>query len=809
MGGLTLVICSIGRHPIESARPHTWQQLPSGCIWPGQHDIQSFMALASAKSIHFAMTSEAPINPSKPRPILQWLRDIASGDAAVVAAAQQGFEEMLAEDPKNGVARMGLGIGHAMAGRLDEARAQFEASVAADPKLAAAWSNLGNIHKLQGRLKPASVAYEKAIALDPALADAHYNLAQILDAQGQANKAEEALKRALLFRPAYGEAHNNLGHMLLKRGKVEEACSHLRQALVFQPQLRPARFNLVLALYRLGRGVEAQAQVDQLLAESPDDPQVLRVQAAGLAQQGRLDDAEAVNRQLMAREPDAADLQFNLAEVLLSRDDHEAALAVYKELLAKRSVPPAVVIGAMAQVNQAQGKYSEAQNLFRQALMSDGTRAMLALGLARSQITGGDVRLGLEALRRAAELAPDAADIHALLVDQLRLEPSVSDAARADEWNKWRHRHAKGGGSRQRTPSPRARHTTGDALRVGLLVGDISPGATRSMLEALAAMPRTQDLSWHVYACMAPGPSSQALIARFEHWRPVASLGADDLCEQWRSDGIDVLVDTIGLGAGNRALAMTRQAARLQVGWGAWLGGEVPKPPVDAILADATVLPTAKWALRTVFPWHRPDAPVLSDPQIDARPGFVFGAVAKWSHIQAPVLDAWAQILTSAPQARLVLVSDIAESDALTLARLSKLLALREVDPARVECRPRDAAPSLAPRLSGIDCVLDTFRSPMGQAAFDILAVGVPVLTLAGTQGWERSTASVLVACGMDGGVATSVKQYIEMACAAAASGPLGKKARQGVQAATLQAPATDPQAWAKDFVSALRRASA
>lgn len=692
-------------------------------------------------------------------------------DAAGVRAAVEMLEGLVAERADNAPAWLGLGVAAARGGRWPEAQAHFERALAADPKFAQAHVNLGNLHRVLGRRAEARAAYEKAIALQPGLAEAHLNLGMTLDEEGLTQEAEAAVRRALLFRPAYAEAHNNLGHILLKCGKVEQALSYFRQALAWQEDLLPARSNLVVALYRLGRNAEAEAEIARLLAERPDDPQVLRVQAAGLAQQGRLEEAAAINRKLMALEPEAVDLRMNQGEVLLAGKDYAGAAACYRALLDAGRVPPALGVGALANVALAAGDYAQAKGLYQQALMLDARLPLLNLGLARSLLEAGESRLGLEMLRKAVDLFPLAADVHSLLIDALRLDVGAGETVRALEIARWKERHDRGG-RRQGQAQPRK---AGEVLRLGFVVGDLERGAAATALACLLPALDATRFDVFVYHAGRAGERAALLQERTAHWRPAVGLGTADLAEQMRQDGIDVLIDMIGHGPGSRLQALTEKPALLQL---SWLGdhADTGVAQLDGVLDES--------ALPALLPWQAPEAEL---PLSAESAGRVFGVVSPLAHIDEDCLDAWAEILLAAPESRLLWLTDTAEEDTATRERFRRLMALREIEPERVDLRPRLEEAARRRAIGEMALVLDGFAVSLGPAALECLWCGTPVLSVRGDASWRRTAAALLAAAGLGEWVAAGRDDYVARAAATTGNTAASReRLRQCLQASPI-----------------------
>lgn len=740
------------------------------------------------------------------RPDIQVLMEaLQNPDPEVSRAAEDQLRQWVVDDPSFGIAHMGLGIALARRAEWNAARQHLEQAVAASPKLAPAHTNLGNLYRQLGLKAEARKAYLKAIELQPNLPDAHYNLSVLYEEDGDEDTALESVRRALLFRPNYPEAHNNLGHLLIKAGKVEQALSHFRQALVWAPHLRPAAHNLILALYRLGRSVEAQAEVDRQLKERPDDTHILRVQAAGLMQQGRLNDAEAINQRLLELEPDAADVHFNQGEVLLARQDYEGALTVYQDLIKQRHVPPALGIGAMANVMRAQGNYAEAKKLYQQALMMDSRLPPLVVGMGRTLIESGEIKQGLQTFRQAVRMLPHAADIHSLLLEYLRLDPDTTDTNKAEELKTWRQAHEP------QAPAHRPQahqRKAGEALRVGFLLGQHAQATQVSSLLALLEAGTTLDMELFFYQTDTMVKGWADVHAQAAHWRPVATLGINDLTEQIRQDAIDILVDLIGHTEGSRLNTLAVGAAAVQISW------TLHSPPpgtsgVDHLLTHAWSGLSGPNTTALTPPYYAPPQAPYSDPGANDTPPrndavFTLGSIAPLAHLNAQVLDVWAQILEARPQTRLKVLSQVAAEDTATRQRWVKLMLLREIDPERVVIESTMSEEDHAQAIRNMDLVLDTFPVSMGLTALQCLEAGTPVLMLKNAASWCGETSAALGPTGLDTWIAPDKATYVARALQAIDTHQQRHILRASVQQALNTSPVRNKTAFVEGFQSAL-----
>lgn len=743
--------------------------------------------------------------------------DLQCGNAAKSQHAAERLAELAHEHPANALPRLGLGIAHALLGRWEEAVAQFKRCVALDAKLPAGWSNLANVYRLQGNWKEARAAYTKAIALQPDMVDAHFNLANVLEALGNDDEAVAALRRALMFKPDYVDAHNNLGHLMQKAGKVEDAVAHFRQALAHDPKHRQAQDNLILGLYRLGRTVEGQAVVDGLLAANPADAHVLRVQAAALAQAGQLPQAQAVNQALLTMEPDAIDLQMNRGELLAQQRDFEGAMACFKALLGKPHPRPALTIRALGNVQFAQGNLTESRALMQQAQMMEPQNPALLANMGRVMLAMGDVRLAIDTLKRAVALQPESTELHAQLCMASRLQVASAPDDVEKNWAAWREAHAQ----KTQKMHPRNKDGGSDAsrrLRVGVLVGNLEGLRHRqATLAALIEGQAAENLDLYVYQASVPGPDAAKLQAMAKHWTQVGTLGHADCTNLIRMDVLDVLVDAVGLEAGNVQVALSSRVAPLQLAWApaadwqaAWVDGCVGD---ETLVSLARSLKGAAWSgVQLPMPglWApqgkaKTKAAGDSAPQ-PAEAGFVFGVVASrgWAHASA--LDALADLLRQVPDSRLVVQSSVSASDEQSLLRVPRLFALRDIDVDRVKVLPAGQVGSNGRLVAEIHLLLDTSLEPIGEAALDFLSQGVPVLTTMSDRYWQVQTAGVLTGLGLQDWVASDQVDWV----AKAANWSQAPSAERVALARTLKrrvaaSAFTDKAGFAKAWVAGIR----
>jgi predicted O-linked N-acetylglucosamine transferase (SPINDLY family) len=158
--------------------------------------------------------------------------------------------------------------------------------------------------------------------------------------------------------------------------------------------------------------------------------------------------------------------------------------------------------------------------------------------------------------------------------------------------------------------------------------------------------------------------------------------------------------------------------------------------------------------------------------------------------------------LLAAPDSRLLWLTDTAEADTATRERFRRLMALREIEPERIDMRPRLEDAGRQRAIGEMALVLDTFSVSLGTAALECLWCGTPVLSLRGDASWRSSAAGLLTAAGLGEWVAAAGRDdYI--AKAAACSGATAAS-RAGVRQCLQASPIMDAAGFADAFGRAI-----
>lgn len=154
--------------------------------------------------------------------------------------ARTGYERVLADQPNNVEALLGLSRMNVKAQRLVDAEQGYTQAMKLQPKSPAVLSEVGQFYAQQQRWDKAVPLLQEAQRIEPHEKSHQYTLAVVLT---KAGRTSEALPH---FTEAVGEAaaHYNVGRMLIETGKTREAEEHFTLALARNPQLADAEYFL-------------------------------------------------------------------------------------------------------------------------------------------------------------------------------------------------------------------------------------------------------------------------------------------------------------------------------------------------------------------------------------------------------------------------------------------------------------------------------------------------------------------------------------------------------------------------------------
>ena len=250
------------------------------------------------------------------------------------------YRRLLARNPGDAAAHLGLGEALEGLGLDDEAEQSLRRAVDLDPSFWDAHTALGTFNFHRGRLDRSVASFTKAAELAPSSATAWSNLGGAAHLKGDVETALQAYEKSLQLEKS-PIAYSNLATVQYMAGRFAEAVRNYERALALSPHDQILRGNLADALWatdtRREEAVALYRDAIELgeteLAKNPDDA-TLRAQLGFYY--GRTGDPSrsgAYITQAVAAGGDKVYVQYYRAVAAADRGDRKAALAGVEELI--------------------------------------------------------------------------------------------------------------------------------------------------------------------------------------------------------------------------------------------------------------------------------------------------------------------------------------------------------------------------------------------------------------------------------------------------------------------------------------------
>ncbi len=536
------------------------------------------------------------------------------------------------------------------------------------------------------------------------------------------------------------------------RSLIRSRSSRKLSSTEFRLQADPAQDPLqdAVALHRAGNLNEAQAIYQRLLNENPDHADALQLLGAIAHQSGRHGEAVALIRRSLSIAPSGKQALNNLGEAL-----------------------------------RATGQIEESVAAFRQALYVD----------------------------------PAYAKAHSNLLLTLHFLPEMDGKTLRREHEQWAAAHAAQFAgvadlhARDNDPTR--------ALRIGYLSPDLRRHSVGYFIEPIL---EHHDADRFTTVCYSSDPRggddvTERLRRHANRWRDVSRASDAEVANTIRLDQIDILVDLTGHMAKNRLLVLARKPAPVQVTYLGYPNG-TGMPQVDYRLTDAIADPPAndgdyveKLVRLPGCAWcYRPpeNSPPVGDAPPMLRNGHVtFGSFNKFPKISPPLLKLWAKVLAMVPGSKLLVkAKSLGDPSTQAIARRAFDAAGIPADRITLTGWQEDTAGHLA-TYDRVDVALDTFPYNGTTTTCEALWMGVPVVTQTGATHVSRVGASLLSVVGFGDLVATSPRQYVDLAVALARDSSRLTELRQTMRQRMRTSPLMDAATFTRNLEAAYRTMAA
>jgi protein O-GlcNAc transferase len=453
------------------------------------------------------------------------------------------------------------------------------------------------------------------------------------------------------------------------------------------------------------------------------------------------------------------------------------------------------------------GRLGDARRALRQALLLEPGLAAAANGLATTFRDLADGAASQTMYRRALILAPEDAARWSNRLYGAHYLPEIDGPALLALHRAWAN-------SNNLEPVERVLSKpsiqTERPLRIGFASPDFAQHPIGYFTLGLFEQADPAKLSIH---CYSDRPVEDAVTHRLAkavpNWRPVAGQSHAAWRQIVQDDALDVLVDLAGHTADGRLLAMAERLAPIQASWAGYVG-TTGLPSMDLLIADAHHVQPGEEG------WYDEDilrlphgyvsyTPVANPETLDREPGpLTFACFNNPAKLNDGVLDLWARLLVSVPQARLLLryrgLDDPAQS-----GRILERLNFGGVDRSRVLLEAGGGRLEMLQAYRRADVALDPYPYSGGLTTLEALWMGVPVVTLPGQGFAGRHSVSHLTVSGHADWIARDRGDYLGIARELAQKSRSGAINRSQIRERLASSPLMDHAGFAEDFWRAFR----
>lgn len=647
----------------------------------------------------------------------------------------------------------------------------------------------------QGQHANALAICQEILQRQPDHIETLFLAAEIAAASGESDRALQGFQKVIDLKPDHAPAHYKRGNLLKDRQQLEAALASYDTAVALDPDYAYAFCNRGFVLERLERWDAALASYDRAVLLNPADALAHYNRAAVLRKLARPDEALASYTAALAIRPDYFEAYCNRGSLLTELLRWDEALADLDRAIELRADYAEIHI-SRAHLLVSMKRFLLAIASFDRgiALKADSRYALGARQYSKMSVWDWS---GLQADLQRLASGIEAGETVSTPVPVLSMLDSVALHYKAAQiWVREEHRAS------HELP-PVTRRLRPGKTRIGYFSCDLHEHPV-SML--LAEVIETHDRSKYEVSAFSYGPDTQdgmrkRLQTAFDRFIDVRGKSDRDIALLARELEIDIAVDLTGPTGSGRTGIFAQRAAPLQVnylGYPATMGADC----IDYIVADETVVPEAHERYYTEKIVRLPNcflpndstraiaSKVFSRAELELPPdGFVFCCFNNAYKITPDVFDGWMRILARVPGSVLWL----SQNNETATDNLRREALRRGVAGERLIFAKRmDSAADHLARHRAADLFLDTRPYNAHATAVNALWAGLPVLTFPGEGFASRVAASLLKAIQLPELIATSARNYEDMAVQLAENPQLHAGLKEKLAHNRLDAPLFD-----------------
>ncbi|MBF0589264.1 MAG: tetratricopeptide repeat protein [Magnetococcales bacterium] len=740
--------------------------------------------------------------------------------------AEQIYRQILTADPRHAETLHLLGVMAMQVGQLQEAERLIEQALSIQPRFSGALGNLGNVLREQGRLKEATGRFKRAIKLDPKASDLHLNLGETYRRMGQIREAISSYRRAATLNPGFSQAHNSLANLLKEQGRTKEALKHYRKATACADTPPEPHHNLGDLLLEMGKTEQAIASYQRALAIQPQLAPTHNSLGNALKKAGQLEKARDHYQTALIIQPDMIQAHNNLGTLLADMLEIEPAITSLERALELKPDYESALFN-LGSLLEKQGRLDEALARFLEALKINPNATKVRNNLGNVYLGLGRLKEAMTCFQKGLETITDATDTPEMRQIAYILRRNVTmtqlytpgtthealfESSRESVTHHLEENHLESAPLRPALDP----HLGQRRIRVGYLSSDFHDHPVGHNLSPLLENHDREAFEIHLYAEPPRKDDDTRKMRQIAHqWHTTRDLTDQQVAEQIRKDGIDIMVYMAGLFDDNRFMIAAHRPAPLQISFHS--GTTTALESMDYWITDQLLHPKGRYQERFSETLYRlPNFYAYPIPEqappanhLPAREnGYItFISLNNPAKINGEVIHLWSRILTERPDARLILKYRNHFGTPSLRETIQRRFNARNIDAERITMLEQGG--SLQEHLAlyhQADIALDPFPFTGATTTFQALWMGVPVVTLPGDRFISRMTADIIHHAGLDEPLAAeSLDAYLEKTLQLAGDLQTLDEMRQSLRQRLRTSPLCNGPEYARQMESAYR----
>ncbi len=634
-----------------------------------------------------------------------------------------------------------------------------------------------------GQLHKAEEIYKRTLDINPNHSDSLHLLGVIAHQAGKSDIAVNLINKAIQNNPKSPVYYYNLGNVFLDQDDSVEAASCFQKALDIRPDYAEAYHNLGYAFHDQGRLVEAISYYQKALNIKPDYAEAYNNMGNAFRNQGKLVEAISCYQKALEIKPEFAGAYTNMGNAFQDQGKSVEAISCYQKAL---EIKP-----------EFAEPYSELSHQLQRTCTWQRLQAMTTKldSLTKKALDSG---------KKPAESPFISLSRHTDLSRNLAIASSWSrDIARAMSSLKIHF-------------SFDGRRSAKTRVAIGYLSNDFRDHPMAHLMLGLFGLHNRDEFEIFCYSYGDhDGSYYRARIQRdCDKFVDLRHLNHAEAASCIYGDQVDILVDLKGYTGGNRLEICALHPAPIQVRY-LGLAGTTGADFFDYIITDRIVTPEDHAPYYSENFVYLPHCYQVNDrtQAISEKDwkrlhfglpegSFVFCSFNQGYKIERVMFNSWMNILGQVPEGVLWLprLGETAEKN------LRQEAETRGVKPARLIFAKRLPKDEHLARLRLADMALDTRIVSGAATTSDSLWVGVPVITLQGSNFASRMSSSILRGIGLSETIAHSLEDYEALAARLALNPGELKTIRQRLAKNRLTEPLFDTPRFAKNLENAYKQ---